>query len=92
MLTPERVDVLEEIGFDWGTRYGEVVWEQHFGKLVGFKHTHGHCRVPTKDPQHKTLGRWVSEQRNLFKRNELSEARRRPLDDVGFVFGCYSQD
>ena len=89
MLTATRINLLNNIGFDWGVRYGDAIWEKHFAKLIMFQSIEGHCNVPTKDHEDTALGRWVSEQRRLFKLNRLEEDRRDRLEKKGFVFECY---
>jgi len=42
-LTPERVVMLEKIGFVWEARID--AWESHYQNLKRFKETHGHIYV-----------------------------------------------
>lgn len=65
------------------------VWDSQYSNLVDFKNQYGHCRVPIKDPKYKTLGNWVSRQRELFKKGNLSEAKIEKLKEIDFIFSVY---
>jgi len=62
--------LLEEEGFVWAQKRGEFVWHKQFQNLLLFKRQNGHCLVPTK---FRGLGRWVSEQRSMFKKFRSSD-------------------
>jgi hypothetical protein len=51
---------------------GEASWDRRLGELREFRAAHGHCNVPQKFEGNRTLGRWVSRQRLLYRRNKLS--------------------
>jgi hypothetical protein len=72
-MTPERIDALNSIGFEWvvGHRPNDALWEGMFQALIEFKQQYGHTQVPTSHPG--KLGKWVLNQR----------ARRRLLEKVG---------
>lgn len=67
----------------------ERKWEEKYQELILFKESHGHCRVPQKDPR---LGRWCNWQRvqrkecddGKEKMTDLLHDRWRKLDRVGF--------
>jgi predicted helicase len=54
-------EIVDEIG---------VSWDEMFGRLLRFRGTHGHCRVPLtyKD---KKLGKWVQHQRSFANKGTL---------------------
>src|SRR5262249_8834300 len=58
-------------------------WDEMFGRLLLFRDTHEHCRVPVtyKD---KKLTKWVQHQRTFARKGILSTARKQRLDDIGF--------
>ena len=65
-------------------RLGES-WDEWYGRLVKFKERGGHCRVPALHKEDGTnLGNWVGTQRKT--KDELTEDRRRRLDELGFVW------
>lgn len=90
------MELLEKIGFSWGTPKGDVAWNRRLKELITFRDTHGHCSVPTKYTLNKPLGRWISTQRSEYKRYlkgeecMLSEDRVRTLEALGFVWDSSS--
>jgi hypothetical protein len=58
-------------------------WDEMFGRLLLFRDTHEHCRVPItyKD---KKLAQWVRNQRTCATTGILSTVRKQRLDDIGF--------
>lgn len=98
-LTPFQINLLNEEGFQWAKdSKGRLKWDRQYQSLIAFKKEFGHCRVKTK---YKTLGRWVSRQRYLYKKyvgigsEEICEGvtgaelydRFKLLDKVGFDWG-----
>jgi len=86
----ERAKRLDEIGFIW-TLVETVSWEDMFASLVEFKKIHGHCNVPQKSREYKSLeqkrlGKWVNSQRTAYSRGKLNPARKQQLDSIGFVW------
>lgn len=73
-------------------------WETMFQRLVAFKEKHGHCLVPNRYPEDRSLGAWVSTQRRHYKNSvtagdtvdfvstPLTAERVRRLQAVGFVW------
>ena len=66
-------------------------WDEMFGRLLLFRDTHVHCRVPIayKD---KKLANWVSNQRALAIKGLLSTVRKRRLDAIGFEWDPFETD
>ena len=76
-------------------------WETQFNNLKAYRTTYGHCDVPVKSDEHKSLGRWISAQRRKYQKyfsknatevkpsNDLIERFKR-LDDIGFNFSIGS--
>ena len=83
-LQPGRENLLNEIGFCWQAVPGQQSWDSHFAELLLFKEQHGHCDVPVHDPQNRSLGTWVINQRTKMKRGKLSEEQVRLLSQAGF--------
>jgi superfamily II DNA or RNA helicase len=82
-MSKERKQRLNDIGV-MSDRFTEA-WEEGFSKLLNFKETEGHCRVPkTFELEGYKLGRWVSTQRN--NQDGLPPERRQRLDDIGFIW------
>jgi hypothetical protein len=68
-----------------------VSWDEMFGRLLLFRDTHGHCRVPLayKD---KKLGKWVQHQRSFANKGTLLPFRKRRLDNIGFNWDPHETD
>jgi hypothetical protein len=60
-------------------------WHLQYKKLAEYKRKNGHCFVPKRHEQDKSLGRWVSEQRTLYTWNEMRLDRKELLDKLDFV-------
>jgi uncharacterized protein YbgA (DUF1722 family) len=81
----DRQGLLEEIGFVWRVD-NSALWNKQYGKLFEFKRKNGHCLVPTKYPEDKSLGKWVDTQRQLHSKNTIRLDRKGLLDDIGFAW------
>jgi len=62
----------------------EERWTNMLEKLMQYKMDHGNCLVPKLYLPDPKLGRWVDNQR--CRREEMPDARRNLLDDIGFVW------
>lgn len=86
-LTPARIKLLNQLGFEWKSSL-QMTWDERFLQLVDYQREHGHTRVP----QGPGLGHWVLDQRKAYKHlggpdyknNYLTEERVRKLDELGF--------
>ena len=58
-LMPERLELLDEIGFIWDVL--DADWEEGFAALKVFKKREGHCRVPQahKEGDHRLERIWI---------------------------------
>ena len=83
----ERIQRLETIGFVWMNKV-DATWEEAYQRLVVYKAEYGDFNVPvryqTKD--NFKLGRWVSNQRDKYKKGKLSVERIQRLETIGFVW------
>lgn len=90
-ITPDRVEALNKIGFDWSPidKY-RGTWQQRYKELVEFKKIHGHCNVSQRYKPNKRLGLWVNNQRHWFKHKydgnvkDNIDERVRLLEEIGF--------
>jgi len=88
MLTKERFDQLEEIGFEW-TVFERTEWTEMIKRLQAYQREHnGSCNVPCRFPQDPKLGNWVKTQRHLYKKGLLAKERFDPLEEIGFEWAC----
>ena len=62
----------------------EQYWWTLFAELDEYKRDHGDCNVPFTFYPNPKLGRWVSNQRQLYKRKDLSDERIEALERIGF--------
>jgi len=87
VITQERFDMLNSVGFDWGPRIlDEDAWNQKFELLQEYKNKNGHCRVPKNfEVKSVKLGHWVGKQRG-GKRAVITQERFDKLNSVGFVW------
>jgi helicase associated protein len=80
-LSEARRQQLDELGFVWDPF--ETDWAEGFRYLKMYKEREGHCCVPGSHEENGfRLGQWVRRQRH----RPVSEARRRRLDELGFVW------
>ena len=61
-------------------------WNLQYGKLVEFQQKNGHCIVPQRHEQDKSLGQWVRKQRRNYTSNTIPQGRKDLLDEIGFIW------
>mmetsp|Transcript_46476 Transcript_46476/g.56298 ORF Transcript_46476/g.56298 Transcript_46476/m.56298 type:complete len:240 (+) Transcript_46476:34-753(+) len=95
-MTSEKIEYLENIGFDWrvsksgGDKDFDEAWLKRFEELKSFMKKNGHCRVPQVYASNPALGTWVSNQRYLYKcasrgkSTSMTAARIQVLEKIGF--------
>jgi len=64
-LTPDRIDALNRIGFQWQVL--EDRWNTRYQELCMFRNIHGHCHVPQVYPPNQDLANWVVHQRTHYR-------------------------
>lgn len=92
-MPEDRIQRLEEIGFEWSTKDPrKVPWDQRFKDLQAFVEEYGHSDVPHEWEDCPQLGFWVANQRQQYrylqlgKKSALTEDRIKKLNDLGFVW------
>ena len=86
-MTPERIHVLELMGFDWGPGTSRQ-WEGRYGELKVYFELHGHCKVPSGTP----LERWCRYQRGEYRkwkrgeRTSMTKTKYEALESINFDF------
>lgn len=91
-MPDKRVSELNAEGFDWqfardrgGTTQSQALgWEARFAQLQRYKEEHRHCRVPDRWKGNPSLAKWVSKQRQLYKKRKLRADRIARLEGIGF--------
>lgn len=94
-MKPERLLLLEEVGFKWKTRQHRK-WEESYADLCAYRGAKGHCDVPNRYAPNPKLGNWVYNQRKAYSMKvrgvkggeSLTAERIRMLEDVGFQWRC----
>jgi len=79
MLSQERIDLLESVGFSWEPI--DEAWMARFNELVDFKNDNGDCNVPQGQGP---LGLWVKWHRQHYKKRMLSQERIGLLNSIWF--------
>ncbi|TXK37317.1 hypothetical protein FVR03_15530 [Pontibacter qinzhouensis] len=88
-LSRQKVELLNQLGFDWSLSRREVVaWQEMYERLVAFAEQHGHTRVPVKWQEDPKLGKWVSRMRQ--ERDSLDKERVLQLEQIGFSWSRHS--
>lgn len=89
-ITADRVQKLEEVGFEWEVKKPACPWDVRYKELVEFKLSHGHCNVPQRYRSNKSLGNWVTTQRSQYrlmkqgKSSHIKQERIGQLESIGF--------
>lgn len=99
LLTPERIDLLNKIGFDWKLESQDgltTTWLRSYEELKAFYKEHGHAQLRASDSR---LGKWVANQRYQYKRwkrgelpSSMTDKRRELLEDVGMVWDYRAEE
>jgi hypothetical protein len=77
LMLQDRKRALDEIRLAWkseGAHNNEPddkLWHQEREKLGDFQRKNGHCMVPRRCEQDKSLGKWVSNQRGIHDKNNF---------------------
>ena len=64
-------------------------WDERLDELTKYRAKHGDCKVPESQG---SLGRWVSRQREVYKKGTLSKERVQRLDNIGFSWATLPWD
>jgi len=97
-LTPERMHLLDSVGFKWNmATIPTVSWANRLEQLKQYKEMHGHTNVPHLQKDPPGLGNWVAIQRkeNSYRIGRrkvpmscrgigLNERRMKDLNAIGF--------
>lgn len=75
-LSPERIQILTELGFDWGEPNLPIPWETRFEELKECTLKHGHANVPWRWSENLRLAGWVNRMRNECRDEKRCDWRR----------------
>jgi hypothetical protein len=88
-LTPERMEALRSINFDWA-RTHDKLWMERCAELKAYVEHTGSADVPQTYAANYQLGRWIMNQRIRYRRrqegfqNGMTRERVRELEKLGF--------
>lgn len=71
--TARRRAAPHEVDFVWDPQ--EEQWQPMFVELCAFKRETGHCRVSSRDKEHRKLWIWAATQRKVYNSGWLHTAR-----------------
>jgi DNA-directed RNA polymerase subunit N (RpoN/RPB10) len=90
----DRKEILDELDFVWSVDSAgnyDKQWRQQYERLVEFQQKNGHCIVPCRYEQDKSLGQWINNrQRTYLNQNKMRQDRKEILDELGFVWSVDS--
>ncbi|CAB9507474.1 helicase [Seminavis robusta] len=97
-LSESRKQRLDLLGFNWDVSLenanrvaaytstkNDERWQEQYLNLVEYRRQEGHCNVPFEYKE-KSIGRWVSNQRETQAKNLLPSERKKLLDKIGFIW------
>jgi Helicase associated domain len=70
MITPERIDLLNEIHFCWNVH--DSRWLSMFQRLRSYQQAHGHINIPASDGRNRDLRIWLIRQRFYYNQRYKS--------------------
>ncbi|XGZ09555.1 Helicase associated domain protein [Peribacillus sp. RS7] len=88
-LSPERMERLKVIDFAWN-KY-DYEWDMFYKELVEYKNEFGDCLVPSNYPKNERLAQWMTRQRTLQKKGDLSADKIAALDKLGFPWDALEE-
>ena len=90
-LTKERYELLKAIGMRFESKQIKTTWEEMYKLAVKYYNKYGNLKVPksfrtldgiTNDKFGYPLGTWLSTQRQLYRKEKLSEERKSLLKKI----------
>ena len=82
-LSQEKINLLEKIKFTWDTtEQQDQNWHINFEKLKTHYEKEGHTNLPRKS----NLGGWCSNQRECYKKGNLSQEKINLLEEIEFFW------
>jgi hypothetical protein len=85
-ISPERVALLDQLGFQWSGVEQREAWDRQWRQLQAFVAKYGNAHVPidcSMFPGFERLGVWVAVQRKQHRRGALSAERTAKLEALG---------
>lgn len=88
-LSPEQTALLESIGIDWRT-IQEKSWDEAFEQAKRYYIENGNLDIAARytSPGGYKLGKWISNQRLLYRKGKLAREKSKELENIGM---CWSK-
>ena len=83
-LSTERTNLLESLGFVWDAF--DSKWMEMYSRLIEYKKQNKSTRVPYFYSEDPSFGKWVNDQRFVYKQGKLSGRRLKLLNSINFVW------
>jgi len=87
LLSKDRVQKLEDLGFQWSLRGARKSWEDYYNKLREYKEKHGHLNVTRRED--RSLHMWITNQKT---KPTLKSDHLQKLQELGFQFQLMLDD
>jgi len=88
-LSEEKLEKLRSINFDFGKeRRRNKPWDERLADYLAYVAQHGEGATPSGNTD---LGRWVTKQRHMWGRGNISEEQVRRLEAAGFPFNLRTE-
>ena len=89
ILPQECIYQLDKLGFKWNLF--EAKWTEAYNELVNFKNTNNNLVIPRN---YKTINginlyKWMSCQREDYRKNIITQNKKEMLDEIGFIWDVY---
>jgi len=83
-LTQHRIDLLNDINFDWSHCHEDRTWDDMFNELVEYKENFNSTLISTSINEH--LGKWTILQRNKYNSGsrDLDQSKILKLNQIDF--------
>ena len=85
-LIPEKIHLMDSIGFKWQIGPEVLPWEDRFQQLIRYAQEHGNCDIPQycKAKGCEGLGNWVCAQRRVYREGKAEPENVKKLEGIGF--------
>ncbi|MFA6970612.1 MAG: Helicase associated domain protein [Gallionella sp.] len=85
-LQSEREAMLNELGVEWESGIRDTKWQAQYEQLKKYHLEIGNSDVPNRSTEYPQLASWVGSQRELRKKNALTDEQVGLLDKIGFAW------
>ena len=85
-LSKERQHKLESIGVNFDNNLSEEQWNYNFELCKEFLKKYNRLPKQTESYKELNIGRWLNNQKNLYKQGKLSKERQHKLESIGVNF------